>query len=59
MSSLMANANNKSDKAGNSNIAAQYRNKGTFMVLSAIIKNRGFKGLYTGFNLHLRESTRN
>ena len=37
-------------------IAASYQNKGTFNTFKNIIKHRGFSGLYTGFNLHLRES---
>ena len=36
-------------------IAASYQNKGTLKTLGNIIKHRGFRGLYTGFNLHLRK----
>jgi hypothetical protein len=37
-------------------IAASYQNKGTLKTLQNIVKNRGYAGLYTGFNLHLSKS---
>lgn len=36
-------------------VAASYQNKGTFKTMRNIIRHRGIFGLYTGFNLHLRE----
>ncbi|KAK3387096.1 mitochondrial carrier domain-containing protein [Podospora didyma] len=38
-------------------IAASYQNKGTLKTMGNIIKHRGFRGLYTGFNLHLMRDT--
>ncbi|KAK3683770.1 mitochondrial carrier domain-containing protein [Podospora appendiculata] len=38
-------------------IAASYQNKGTLKTLQNIIKHRGFRGLYTGWNLHLMRDT--
>ncbi|KAK0651461.1 mitochondrial carrier domain-containing protein [Cercophora newfieldiana] len=38
-------------------IAASYQNKGTLKTLRNIVKHRGFRGLYTGFNLHLLRDT--
>lgn len=37
--------------------AASYKDKGTFKTAMNIVKNRGVSGLYSGFNLHLRETT--
>jgi hypothetical protein len=41
------------DDARRREIAASYQQKGPFRCMSAIFKNRGFWGLYTGLNLHL------
>ncbi len=35
-------------------VAASYQNKGTFRTMANIVRHRGFTGLYTGLNLHLR-----
>jgi hypothetical protein len=36
-------------------VASSYQNKGTFKTAKNIVKHRGFMGLYSGFNLHLRK----
>ena len=36
-------------------VAASYQNKGTWKTAKNIVKHRGFAGLYSGFNLHLRK----
>lgn len=43
------------DVSGRRSTAASYQNKGTFKTAKNIIKNRGIAGMYSGFNLHLRE----
>lgn len=37
-------------------VAASYQNKGTWKTAKNIVKHRGFAGLYSGFNLHLRKT---
>lgn len=32
-----------------------YHNKGTIMTLRNLVRHRGFSGMYTGLNLHLRK----
>jgi hypothetical protein len=45
-----------SEPIGTTNVASSYQNKGTFKTAMNIVKHRGVAGLYSGFNLHLRES---
>jgi hypothetical protein len=57
VSVLMAERNssgNSEPKIGSA-VAASYQNKGTFQTAKNIVKHRGFAGLYSGFNLHLRK----
>ncbi len=44
-----------SDPTGSSAIASSYKNKGTLSMMTAIYRNHGLKGLYTGFRMHLRK----
>lgn len=36
-------------------LRGSYQRKGTFRTAMSIVSNRGVGGLYSGFNLHLRE----
>ena len=51
VSVLMANQKNVDPQR--QAIAMSYHNKGTIQTLRNIVKHRGFKGMYTGLNLHL------
>ena len=57
VSVLMADRNRSSvsEPANGRAVAASYQNKGTFKTAKNIVKHRGFMGLYSGFNLHLRK----
>ncbi|KAI0025656.1 mitochondrial carrier domain-containing protein [Xylariomycetidae sp. FL0641] len=55
VSVLMANQKNPDPKK--QAIAMSYHNKGTFKTLANIVKHRGYKGMYTGLNLHLLRDT--
>lgn len=50
----MADRNDGGGK--NEAIRKSYQNLGTFKTAQNLIKHRGWKGLYSGFHLHLRES---
>ena len=52
ISVLMAKSNTSSM---DDPIRQSYAQKGTFRTAKNIVMNRGFAGLYSGFNLHLRE----
>ncbi len=56
VSVLMADKKN-CPKPESHKIAASYQNKGTLKTLGNIVKHRGFRGLYTGFSLHLCTSS--
>lgn len=61
VSVLMADstgASSVSDPLNGRSVAASYQNKGTFKTAKNIVKHRGIAGLYSGFNLHLREYVR-
>lgn len=55
--SSMSDATNSSSSSGRAAraVASSYQNKGTFQTAKNIVKHRGFAGLYSGFNLHLRK----
>lgn len=53
VSVLMANQKNVDPKK--QAIALSYHNKGTIKTLKNIVRHRGFTGMYTGLNLHLRK----
>lgn len=55
VSVLMAERNTSVSDATGRAVAASYQNKGTFKTVKNIINHRGIAGLYSGFNLHLRE----
>jgi hypothetical protein len=57
VSVLMADRNRSSvsEPVNGRAVAASYQNKGTFKTAKNIVKHRGFMGLYSGFNLHLRK----
>jgi len=57
VSVLMADRDRSSvsEPANGRAVAASYQNKGTFKTAKNIVKHRGFMGLYSGFNLHLRK----
>ncbi len=50
-------ANQKNVDPKKQAIALSYHNKGTIKTLKNIVKHRGFAGMYTGLNLHLRKAT--
>lgn len=52
ISVLMAKSNTSSM---DDPVRQSYQQKGTFRTAKNIIQNRGFAGLYNGFNLHLRK----
>lgn len=57
VSVLMAEhkASSISEPSTGRKVASSYQNKGTFKTAKDIVKHRGFAGLYSGFNLHLRK----
>ena len=56
VSVLLADKKKNFSKGQSHAVAASYQNKGTLKTMANIVKHRGLMGLYTGFNLHLRES---
>jgi solute carrier family 25 carnitine/acylcarnitine transporter 20/29 len=52
ISVLMADRNDGGAK--NDAIRKSYQNLGTFKTAQNLIKHRGWRGLYSGFHLHLR-----
>jgi hypothetical protein len=55
ISVLMADRNDGGAK--NDAIRKSYQNLGTFKTAQNLIKHRGWRGLYSGFHLHLRKFT--
>jgi solute carrier family 25 carnitine/acylcarnitine transporter 20/29 len=55
ISVLMADRNDGGGK--NDAIRKSYQNLGTFKTAQNLIKHRGWRGLYSGFHLHLRKLT--
>lgn len=53
ISVLMASKSNTSSL--DDPVRQSYQQKGTFRTAKNIVANRGFLGLYNGFNLHLRK----
>lgn len=55
ISVLMADRNDGGGK--NEAIRKSYQNLGTWRTAQNLIKHRGWRGLYSGFHLHLRRFT--
>lgn len=47
----------KSDSSGDENLRRSYNNLGTFRTAQNLVRHRGFKGLYSGFHLHMLRDT--
>ena len=54
ISSSLTDPTGTSNTASSNTIAASYQNKGTWRTARHIVQTRGFRGLYSGFSLHLR-----